>query len=127
MKVSVIGLTAGLAWIALSTSPWMAVPGVMVAGYAFSSGNSQLMTRVQQIAPEELRGRVLSIVGLAFNGVMPFATIIVSVLSQVVGQPIVMGLSGVLLGLSGLYLWRRYVWQAFLPAEAPEPGVARAL
>lgn len=127
MKVSVIGLTAGLAWIALSTSPWMAVPGVMVAGYAFSSGNSQLMTRVQQIAPEELRGRVLSIVGLAFNGVMPFATIIVSVLSQVVGQPIVMGLSGALLGLSGLYLWRRYVWQAFLPAEAPEPGVARAL
>jgi len=127
LRIAILGLAVGIGWLALSPSPLVAVPGVMIAGYAFSSGNSQIMTRLQQLAPDEIRGRVLSLNTLSFNGVMPFATIAISGLSQVIGQHIVMGGSALLLALSGAYLWRRYVWMAFLPAEEPGAAARHAL
>ena len=127
LKIALAGLSIGIAWLALAPSPLLAMPGVAIAGFAFSSGNSQIMTRLQQLAPDEIRGRVLSLNTLSFNGVMPFATILISLLSQVIGQHIVMGGSALLLGLSGLYLWRRYVWMAFEPAVEPGAAVRHAL
>jgi MFS family permease len=127
LVIAMCGLALGMGWIALAQSPLMAVPGVIVAGFSFSSGNSQIMTRLQQMAPDELRGRVLSLNSLAFNGVMPFATIGISLLSELIGQHIVMGASALLLGVGVVYLWRRYVWMAFQPAEVPGVATAHAL
>jgi MFS family permease len=127
LRIAIAGLAIGIVWIALAQTPLMAVPGVMIAGFAFSSGNSQIMTRIQQLAPDELRGRVLSLNMLSFNGVMPFATIGISGLSQVIGQHVVMAASAVLLGMAGVYLWRRYVWMAFHTAEVPGAAVQHAL
>jgi MFS family permease len=127
LRIAIAGLTIGIIWIALAQSPLMAVPGVMIAGFAFSSGNSQIMTRIQQLAPDELRGRVLSLNMLSFNGVMPFATIGISGLSQVIGQHVVMAASAMLLGVAGVYLWRRYVWMAFQPTEVPGAVAQHAL
>ncbi|HLU37284.1 MAG TPA: MFS transporter, partial [Thermomicrobiales bacterium] len=90
MVIALFGLCIGMGWLGISQNVWMAVPGVMVAGYAFSSGNSQLSTRLQQTAPDELRGRVMSLNMLAFNGVMPFSTLLVSALAEVFGQPAIL-------------------------------------
>lgn len=121
LRLAMGGLAFGLVWLALSPNPWVAIPGIVVAGFSFTTGNTQIMTRLQQLAPDEMRGRVMSANSLAFNGVMPFATLTVAGISQLVGQPLVMGVSAmILVGLS-LSLWRRYVWQAFVPPEPVTP------
>jgi len=127
MRRAMAGLAIGLAWLSISQAPWMAVPGVMVAGYSFTTGNTQISTRLQQLAPDAMRGRVLSVNSLAFNGVMPFATIIISLFSQLIGQPIVMMTCALLTVAASAWLWKRYVWRAFVPATtAALPASAAA-
>lgn len=116
MRTSMVLLSVGLLWLAFSPNPWVAIVGVVISGYAFASGNTQIQTRVQQLAPDEMRGRVLSVNSLAFNGVMPFSTMAVSGASQVVGQHVVMGVCAVLLGISSFVIWKRFAWKAFVPA-----------
>jgi MFS family permease len=115
LRRSMAGLTIGLVWLALAANPWLAIPGILISGFSFTTGNTQINTTLQQLAPDELRGRVLSVNGLAFNGVMPFATLGVAGLSQVVGQRAVMIACAVLMVVMCLWLWRRYVWQAYVP------------
>jgi len=127
LVIALGGLCLGMGWIALSQSPLMAVPGIIVSGFAFSMGNSQIMTRLQQTAREEMRGRVMSLNSLAFNGVMPFSTLGISGLAQVMGLHIVMFASAVCLSIGAIYLWRRYVWKAFIPEIEPGSGAELAL
>jgi MFS family permease len=124
LRNAMIGLTIGMTWLALAPNPWFAIPGILIAGYSFTTGNTQISTRLQQLAPDEMRGRVLSVNSLAFNGVMPFATIGISVLSQAIGQSSVMLICAALMVVFCFYLWRRFVWKAFVPAE---PAVARPI
>lgn len=121
------GLCLGLGWIALSQSPLMALPGIVLGGFSFSMGNSQIMTRLQQSAVEEMRGRVMSLTSLAFNGVMPFSTLGISGLAQIFGLHLVMFASAILLAIGAVYLWKRYVWKAFLPEIEPGTGARMAL
>lgn len=127
LTIALGGLCLGLGWVALSQSPLMAIPGIMISGFSFSMGNSQIMTRLQQSAREEMRGRVMSLNSLAFNGVMPFSTLGISGLAQFFGLHLVMGLSAALLALGAVYLWRRYVWKAFIPEIDPGTGASLAL
>ncbi len=124
MRVALVGLVAGLLWLAIARNAYLAIPGVAILGFSFALANSQIQTRVQQISPDDLRGRVLSIVSLAFNGVMPFATIIVAGAAELAGQPLVLAVSGALSAMGAWYLWRRYAWQAFVPPHALPPDAA---
>jgi len=54
---------------------------------------------------------------LAFNGMMPFATMAIALLSEVIGQHLVIGLCAVLVSIGSVLMWRRYVWQAFVPVQ----------
>jgi len=117
LRIAMVGLTVGLLWLALSPNPWVAIPGVMIAGFSFTTSNTQVMTRLQQLAPDEMRGRVMSANSLAFNGMMPFATMAIALLSEVIGQHLVIGLCAVLVSIGSVLMWRRYVWQAFVPAQ----------
>lgn len=119
MRFSLTGLCVSMIWLGFSPSVWIAVPGMMIAGLSFSMTNTQLATRLQQTAPEQLRGRVMSLVTLAFNGVMPFSTLIISFLAQVIGQPQVLIGSGILLGVSAIFLWKKYLHKSFDPDIEP--------
>lgn len=111
--IALIGLVAGLLWIALSPNTWVAIPGVMVAGFSFSSGNTQISTRLQQLSDDHYRGRVMALAQLAFNGVLPFATLSVSGLAQVIGLPITVALAAGILGVGGMTIWRRWAHKAY--------------
>ena len=52
---------------------------------------------------------------------MTAATMGVAGLSAVIGQSMVMLISSVLMIFGCYYLWRRFVWKAFVP---PEPVIA---
>ncbi len=123
LRIGMAGLTVGLLWLALAPNPWVAIPGVMIAGFSFTTSNTQVMTRLQQLAPDEMRGRVMSANSLAFNGMMPFATMAIALLSELIGQSLVMGLCAVLVSIGSVLMWRRYIWQAFVPVPpATEPA-----
>ena len=114
LRFAAFGIAGALAWLAFSPSPWIAIPGVLLAGFSFEMGLVQIGTRMQQLAPDEIRGRVLSVNGLAFNGVMPFSTLTISAVSSAIGLNIVMVLCGAGLAAVSIWIWRRYTWQAFV-------------
>lgn len=125
LRSAIIGLTVALIWFSLAPSPVTAMIGVFVAGYSFATFNTQITTRIQQLAPDEMRGRLLSINSLAFNGVMPFSTITISIASQVIGQKIVMGICAVLIASGCYFIYKRFAWKAFsLPDPISANGTA---
>ncbi len=118
LRFTTVSLAGGLVWLALSPSPWVAVPGIFLSGCAFELGLIQIQTRLQQLAPDAMRGRVLSVNGLAFNGVMPASTLTMSSLATVFGQHVVLAGCAVAMLVGSTLIWRKYTWKAFLPEPA---------
>ena len=68
---------------------------------------STLSSLVQEHTPDELRGRVLSIFGLAFRGGLPLGSLVGGLVVRAAGAPIVMAVaSGLLLVLAVFLLLR---------------------
>ncbi len=118
LRFAAFGIAGSLAWLAFAPSPWIAIPGVLLAGFSFEMGLVQIGTRMQQLAPDDIRGRVLSVNGLAFNGMMPFSTLTISAVSSLIGLNVVMLICGGGLAAGSMWLWRRYTWQAFVTPSA---------
>lgn len=118
--ISTAGLVIGLIWLSLSPNPWVAIPGVMIAGFSFSSGNTQITTRLQQLSEDHYRGRVMALAQLSFNGVLPFATLLVSAMADWIGLPGTVFIVAVVLGIGGLMIWLRLAHKAYLPRPLPD-------
>jgi predicted MFS family arabinose efflux permease len=82
---------------------------LFVAGWSLVTAFSTLNSLVQENAPDALRGRVLSIYGLAFRGGMPLGSLVAGALVRGLGAPAVLGgFSGLLALLSAVvYLKER--------------------
>ncbi|MBI3964541.1 MAG: MFS transporter [Chloroflexi bacterium] len=98
------GLALGL--LAVAPSVWMAAPTVWVLSFGLSLAMGLTATIIQQSVPDALRGRVMSVHTMMFVGVMPFATLGISGLSDLIGQTNQLGLSAVLFSFGALALWR---------------------
>jgi MFS family permease len=78
-------LAAGLGIVAFSPAVWPAAAGFTVAGVGFILGTVALTTRVQRRVPDELRGRVMALWGLAFLGSRPLAALLDGLLADTAG------------------------------------------
>ncbi len=78
---------------------------LMAAGWAFMSLFNMLNTLIQTIVPDELRGRVLSVYTLSFFGLVPVGSLLAGSAASIVGEPLTVLVSGILLLLSALGLW----------------------
>src|SRR5712692_640069 len=65
---------------------------------------STVTSLVQLTAPNEMRGRVMSIYMVAFRGGMPLGSLAGGYFATIIGAPKVIGINGVLLVLVALYL-----------------------
>jgi MFS family permease len=81
------------------TLPLVAVCSVL-AGAAYISTSSLIMTSIQAAVPGHLRGRVMALFMMAFMGVMPLAAFAFGPLGQAIGPD-----SAVLLGAVVLLAW----------------------
>jgi MFS family permease len=91
----------------LSRWQWFAMAFLVVSGFTLTTAFSILSSLVQEHAPDELRGRVLSIFGLAFRGGMPVGSLVAGALVRSEGAPLVLAaFSGALLGLAIILLAR---------------------
>jgi predicted MFS family arabinose efflux permease len=100
----------GLVTAAASLSPWQWLSMVLLVGSGFTltTAFSTLNSLVQEMAPDALRGRVLSIFGLAFRGGGPVGSLVAGGLVRHAGAPAVMAAySAALLVLASLLLARR--------------------
>ena len=91
----------------LSRLQWLSMVLLVGSGFTLTTAFSTLNSLVQEMAPEALRGRVLSIFGLAFRGGGPVGSLLAGSLVRDAGAPLVMAAySAVLVLLAGFLLSR---------------------
>jgi MFS family permease len=86
-------LTAGsllfplaLMGLALARNYYTALALLLLVGLGFVTQNVQANTLVQTIAPDELRGRVMSVYSLMFFGTAPFGSLLAGAVAQAIGS-----------------------------------------
>jgi predicted MFS family arabinose efflux permease len=74
---------------------------LLVAGWALVTAFSTLNSLVQENAPDEFRGRILSIYGFAFRGGMPLGSLVAGAAVRSLGVgPVIAALSALLVVLA---------------------------
>jgi predicted MFS family arabinose efflux permease len=104
LLLSLIVYCACAARALLSGSQWVAMPLLAACGFCLVTTTSTLNSLVQETAPVELRGRVLSIWGLAFRGGMPLGGVLVGAFGRVVPVPLILVGTSAVLGAIALAL-----------------------
>jgi len=111
-KFKRMGLTAllvqavyGLLIVAFSTSRlvWLSDLLLFMTGAALMVVFSTVTSLIQLTAPNEMRGRVMSIYMVAFRGGMPLGSLVSGYLATFIGAPAVIGINGVLLVVVAVY------------------------
>ena len=90
MLLAFMTCAAATAGAVLSGRQWLAMALLAAAGFSLTTAFSTLNSLVQEHAPNELRGRVLSIFGLAFRGGMPVGSLVAGGLVKGFGAPAVL-------------------------------------
>src|SRR4051812_22655449 len=99
----------GLLIIAFAASRilWLSYILLFLTGAALMVVFSTVTSLVQMIAPNEMRGRVMSIYMLAFRGGMPLGSLASGYLATFIGAPMVIGINGGLLVVVAIYFLSR--------------------
>jgi MFS family permease len=122
-KYKRMGLTAllvqamyGVLIIAFAASRilWLSDILLFLTGASLMVVFSTVTSLIQLIAPNEMRGRVMSIYMLAFRGGMPLGSLVSGWLATFLGAPLVIGINGALLVLVAAYflVWSHGVREA---------------
>jgi MFS family permease len=115
-KFKRMGLTAlivqavyGVFIVAFSMSRivWVSDILLFLTGAALMVVFSTVTSLIQLIAPNQMRGRVMSIYMVAFRGGMPLGSLVSGYLATFLGAPLVIGINGVLLVLVAAYFLAR--------------------
>jgi len=87
--------------VGAALSRWQPLSMVLLvgAGFMLTTAFSTLNSLVQELAPDALRGRVLSIFGVAFRGGGPLGSLVAGFLVRAAGAPVVMAVYAAILGL----------------------------
>jgi MFS family permease len=92
--------------MAITREPAVAIIAAGFASIAFSSQLNMFGAMLQESTPQEFRGRVMSLNGIAFNGTMPLSGMGAAALAVVFGLPSVMIGAAVLYAvLAAVTLW----------------------
>ncbi len=92
---------------ALSTSLPLALFFLFLAGGAILAVFAMINSLIQLLAPEEMRGRIMSVQNTAFRGAMPLGNLASGSLAGRFGAPLIVAVNGALLGIIALgYLAR---------------------
>ena len=92
---------------AVSRTLWLSDILLFCTGAALMVVFSTVTSLVQLIAPNEMRGRVMSIYMLAFRGGMPLGSLISGWFATFIGAPMVIGINGALLVVVAIYFLSR--------------------
>jgi MFS family permease len=99
----------GLAIIAFAFSRWLPLTYALlfITGASMIVLASTMMSLVQLAAPDEMRGRVVSIYNVAFRGGMPLGSLVAGTVASVITAPHALAINGVLLVCVSAYFLSR--------------------
>jgi hypothetical protein len=101
------------------------VPLVLLLSFSVSSLMGRISQTIQRVVPNELRGRVMGVFGIAFTGLMPYAALALSGLADLLGFAAMLQICAVLyVGLAVYFLLRVPPLQAHLGVPGSEPSSA---
>jgi MFS family permease len=127
LVAGILGIGIGLTGISMAHTVRASVPLVLILSFSVSSLMGRISQTIQGIVPNELRGRVMGIFGIAFTGLMPYAALLLSWLTDVIGfARTLQGCVVLYVVLGFLVLLRVPRPQRRLPAE-PSPSVEVAV
>jgi predicted MFS family arabinose efflux permease len=78
---------------------WLSYVLIFLTSIVLMMGFSLLMSLVQLAAPNELRGRVVSIYMMAFRGGMPLGSLASGYVASLTSAPLTLSITGALLAL----------------------------
>ena len=81
-------LGVGILAVSLARTPWLAAPGLVLAGFGFITQMAGTMTLLQGLAPAGMRGRVMGLFSTLFVGVSPFGSLAAGFVSARLGAPL---------------------------------------
>jgi MFS family permease len=96
-------LGAAMMAFALSGNLWVALFFAFLTGGAVLGVFAMINSLVQQRAPDELRGRIMSVQNTAFRGAMPLGNLAAGSLAGSLGAPVIVALNGAALGLIAVW------------------------
>jgi len=98
-------MVLGVLISAFALSRWLVLSCILIffAGATLLGVFTSISSLVQMIAPDNMRGRVLSVYNVAFRGGMPVGSLIVGALVAEFSAPVVLKWNGILLTILGLY------------------------
>jgi MFS family permease len=101
--VMLMCLGAGLFGFALSKSIILSCAMLFVSGAVMMAAFAMVISLVQLVVTNEMRGRVISVYNFAFRGGMPMGNLITGWLVPIFTAPIVLAVNGALLVVLGMY------------------------
>ena len=108
-RVPRIMLAAGTVAITLSVlawSPWLwlSVAAVILQSLALSFSIGVASVMMQEMVPNQLRGRVMSLYTLMFTGIMPFAALAITGLADAIGMRLELQIAAILYAAGMLFM-----------------------
>lgn len=101
-------LAVGLGVASIGGEVGVAMGGFVLAGFGFMMATVALNTRIQQRVPDELRGRVMALWGLAFLGSRPIGAIVNGGLADAFSIRLALLVLAAMMALSSLFARVRY-------------------
>lgn len=124
LMLGAIGFTILLGSLAFARWWVVLIPLLVALGLCSIIFTTTANTRLQLVAPPNMRGRIISIYQLLFAGTTPFGSLIIGGLAEKYGvQPataIVAGACALGVIMAALYLWRNV--DRLLPEDKPIPA-----
>jgi predicted MFS family arabinose efflux permease len=100
---TLVSLGVFMAGFALSRNLVLSCILLFLAGGSLIATLAMISSLVQLIAPDEIRGRVMSVYNVAFRGGMPIGSFVTGSLVETLSAPPVLAANGLLLVLLGIY------------------------
>jgi predicted MFS family arabinose efflux permease len=108
LTIGNLGLPIGLLIFAASQSFWLSALVLLGVGVVFILQNALTNTLVQLTAPDQLRGRVMSIYSMLFQGMMGAGRMQAGLTDALIGAPLAVALGAGLSLLYGLLVFFRW-------------------
>src|ERR1700758_394593 len=117
MMINAVAVTCVVIGLSFAPSFFVAMALLIVNSLALAMNFALCSTIVQERAPDYLRGRVSGVFMLSFVGIMPFAGLGVTELSDVIGMPTALVIASISYGVITLLILAR------VRKQCAEPGV----
>ena len=108
LTIGSVGFPVALLLFALSQSIWLSFGLLFLVGVGWVLQTSLTNTLLQLTAPDNLRGRVMSVYSMMFQGMFRVGSMAAGLIAAALGPPVAVGLVGLLALTYGVYVAVRW-------------------